>query len=213
MKIYETVLISLCFAAFSVAAQETFDRYQIIIDRQPFGNEPLDPNAAQIVPADQSFARNLRLSMLFEGIDGNMRVGIIDNAGKENYILCVGEPKNGIELIEADIHASEAMLQKGNEVVLFKLESDKSKKSSKSKPAKRKYSYAERRRTLLKKIKDRRKKKAKPPTKPKLSGKALKKHLEEVQMDAIRTGKPPLPLPLTPEMDAQLVQEGILPPQ
>jgi len=41
----------------------------------------------------------------------------------------------------------------------------------------------------------------------------LRAHLERVQMDAIRNGLPPLPLPLTPEMDAQLVKEGVLPPQ
>lgn len=41
----------------------------------------------------------------------------------------------------------------------------------------------------------------------------LKKHLEAQQMDAIRTGKPPLPIPLTPAMDAQLVREGVLPAQ
>lgn len=32
-------------------------------------------------------------------------------------------------------------------------------------------------------------------------------------MDAIRTGKPPLPIPLTRQMDDQLVKEGVLPAQ
>lgn len=40
----------------------------------------------------------------------------------------------------------------------------------------------------------------------------LQEHLKQQQMDAIRTGKPPLPIPLTPEMDQQLVEEGVLPP-
>jgi len=31
-------------------------------------------------------------------------------------------------------------------------------------------------------------------------------------MEVIRQGLPPLPIPLTPEMDAQLVSEGVLPP-
>ncbi len=40
----------------------------------------------------------------------------------------------------------------------------------------------------------------------------LKKYLQEYQMDLIRKGNAPLPMPLTPEMDAQLVEEGVLPP-
>ena len=52
-----------------------------------------------------------------------------------------------------------------------------------------------------------------PPPQPTLTGDALQKHLENVQMDAIRNGLPPLPMPLTPAMDAQLVKEGVLPPQ
>jgi len=40
----------------------------------------------------------------------------------------------------------------------------------------------------------------------------LQEHLKQQQLDAIRTGKPPLPIPLTPEMDRQLVEEGVLPP-
>lgn len=43
----------------------------------------------------------------------------------------------------------------------------------------------------------------------------LEKHLQEYQMDIIRSGGakgPPLPLPLTPEMDQKLVDEGVLPP-
>ena len=46
-----------------------------------------------------------------------------------------------------------------------------------------------------------------------LTGEALQKHLQDYQMELIRTGQPPLPIPLTPEMDAQLVREGVLPEQ
>jgi hypothetical protein len=56
-----------------------------------------------------------------------------------------------------------------------------------------------------------------------LSGVELQAHLRLMQMDAIRTGKAPLPIPLTQEkaplpiplsqeMDDQLVQDGVLPP-
>lgn len=48
------------------------------------------------------------------------------------------------------------------------------------------------------------------------SPKELEKHLQDYQMDLIRsagTKGPPLPIPLTPEMDQKLVDEGVLPPQ
>lgn len=74
-------------------------------------------------------------------------------------------------------------------------------------------SYADRRSVLLQKIEERKAPRSSGTNAPALTGDDLKKHLEKVQMDAIRKGLPPLPLPLTPEMDAQLVKEGVLSPQ
>jgi hypothetical protein len=37
--------------------------------------------------------------------------------------------------------------------------------------------------------------------------------LQEYQKELIRSGQTPLPIPLTPETDRQLVEEGILPAQ
>ena len=211
MKTRDTILILLSSAALSLAGAEGFERYQLILDKQPFGQEPPEADVVQ-VPASQSFARNLRLSMLFQGMDGTTRAGVVDNSTKKNYILRIGEPQDGLEVVEADIKSSEAMLRKGNEVALFKLEASAGEPISKSEQSSRQSSYAERRQALLKKIETQRKE-AEPPPEPTMTGEALKKHLEHVQMDAIRNGLPPLPLPLTPEMDAQLVKEGVLPPR
>lgn len=46
-----------------------------------------------------------------------------------------------------------------------------------------------------------------------LSGEALENRLQEYQKELIKSGRTPLPIPLTPETDAQLVKEGVLPPQ
>lgn len=211
MKTLNTILPLLFSAVLGMANEEGFNRYQPILDKQPFGQAPPEADVVQVA-ASQSFARNLRLSMLFEGPDGTTRAGIVDNTTKKSYILRIGEPQEGLEMVEADIKASEAMLRKGNEVALFKLEAGAGEPISRTEQSSRQSSYAERRRSLLKKIEERRKE-AEPPPEPKLSGEALQKHLEQVQMDAIRNGLPPLPLPLTPEMDAQLVKEGVLPPQ
>ncbi len=210
VKTKPLILILLTSALFAMASEEGFARYQIIIDKHPFGEEPLEAEPVQI-PLNQSFARHLRLSMLFEGPGGDVRAGIIDTKEKKNYILSIGETEGGLELIEADLSASEAMLRKGTEVALFKLESDKPEPLSKSQQAARRSSYAGRRSSRLAAANKRAE--PKKPEVPRLTGAALKQHLENVQMNAIRDGLPPLPLPLTPEMDAQLVSEGVLDPQ
>jgi hypothetical protein len=66
-------------------------------------------------------------------------------------------------------------------------------------------SYAERRRARMQEQQP-------PPVQPRYTGEELTKHLQEYQMEVIRQGLPPLPIPLTPEMDKQLVTEGFLPP-
>ena len=204
------ILILLTFALSALAAEEGFARYQIIIDKHPFGEEPPELETVQI-SLDKSFARHLRLSMLFEGPGGDVRAGIIDTKEKKNYILSIGEIEGGLELIEADLSASEAMLRRGSEVALFKLESDTPEPLSKSQQAARRSSYAGRRSARL--AAANKKTEPKKPEAPRLTGEALRAHLENVQMNAIRDGLPPLPLPLTPEMDAQLVSEGVLDPQ
>jgi len=210
VKVNALILILLTFALSALAVEEGFARYQIIIDKHPFGEEPPELETVQI-SLDKSFARHLRLSMLFEGPGGDVRAGIIDTKEKKNYILSVGEIEGGLELIEADLSTSEAMLRRGSEVALFKLESDTPEPLSKSQQAARRSSYAGRRSDRL--AAANKNTKPKEPEAPRLTGEALRAHLESVQMNAIRDGLPPLPLPLTPEMDAQLVSEGVLDPQ
>jgi hypothetical protein len=206
------ILILLPAVALCVADDDGFKRYQPILDKQPFGQEPPEADIVQ-VPASESFARNLRLSMLFEGPDGTTRAGIVDAASKKSYILRIGEPQDGLEVVEADVKTSEAMIRKDKEVALFKLEAGGGEPISRTEQSSRKSSYADRRRALLQKIEERQPPPAPQPEPPTLTGDALQKHLENVQMDAIRNGLPPLPMPLTPAMDAQLVKEGVLPPQ
>jgi len=207
-----SILALFCFVLSAIAAEDDFERYQIIIERRPFGEEPPEVSAPEPkqIPLSQSFAKDLRLTMISEGPNG-LLVGVIDNKLKKNYVLRVGQVESSIELVEADIEKSEAMLKKGNEVALFKLEEGQPEPLTKKQQTQRSSSYQERRRAVLNRVNEQ--KKREEPQQPQLTGEALRKHLEEVQMNAIREGLPPLPLPLTPEMDAQLVEEGVLPPQ
>jgi len=211
VKSNSVILSLLSLALLTGAAEENFEPYQAIINKRPFGEEPPGEPEPRQIPLNQSFAKNLRLTMLFEGPNGDVRAGVVDNKLKKNYILKFGESEDNLELVEADIDKSEAMIKKGSEVALFKLAEGAPEPLTKKQQATRRNTYAERRKALLNRVNEQKKKEQ--PAQPQLTGEALRIHLENVQMDAIRTGKPPLPMPLTPEMDAQLVSEGVLPPQ
>lgn len=209
MKTPFFILIGISIAA-GLHADDGFQRYQMILEKQPFGQDPPGMDVVQI-PITQSFARTLRLSMMFEGPEGDIRVGITDVEKKKDYVLRMGQEVDGLELVDADLGASEAMVRRDNEVALFKLAAADPTPIPKSEQTRRKTSYQERRNERAQTTPTATQ--PEPPKEPALTGDALRKHLENVQMDAIRNGLPPLPLPLTPEMDAQLVSEGILPPQ
>ena len=195
-----------------------FERYQIILDRKPFGDLPLpvttDPNA----PPPISFAQGLRLSMIIEDDStGEMRVGFVDTRSNKSYTLGVGESQDGIELVSASWDNEEAILRQGGEMALIKLQSGTVESINPADQAARiqqaqttRPSYAERRRLRQQQMQQEIEKAKEPP---KYSGDELAKHLYEYQMEVIRQGLPPLPIPLTPEQDAQLVTEGVLPPQ
>ncbi len=215
-----TVLLS---AAPSIAAlqQYTFDRYQPILDRQPFGEVKPDASAQTQKPAGPvapPFTKDLKMCAITEDESG-IQVGFVNVATKppKSYFLRIGEMEDYIELIDADYEEETALLRKGEEEDWISMDGPalssggsggggrKSPVASRSKTTKkRRESYAER-------LRKRREARVRKVKKPELEGEELAKHLQNYQMDLIRKGEPPLPMELTPEMDAQLVAEGLLP--
>ena len=207
-------------AALAVETPPDFTRYQVILDRKPFGTAPIAPVAAPIVTPENSFAKTIRMSALLETDDGGVRVGLIDTAANKNFFLSVGETEEGVELVSASYKDEEAVIKKGSEMAVIKLQSGDIQPLSPAEQqarmnapqannadASRRPSYAERRLARLQQ-----RQVAPPPPEPKYTGQELEKHLQDYQMEVIRQGLPPLPIPLTPEMDDQLVKEGVLPP-
>jgi len=205
----------------SVSAAEKYgkERYQIIIDRAPFGADPLlEATAAAKSAAESALAKDMRLCMLLEGADGDVRAGIETLTDKKSFILSIGETVKGVKLLDIDIDNSEALFERDGERVLFKLD----KGPSVSKAIEDRQSRDERRAKFVRRFGSSfgsRSRSDQPrgrpiteESRPKLQGEELKKHLQEYQMEVIRRGMPPLPIPLTPEMDDQLVKEGVLPP-
>ena len=208
----------------------SFDRYKIILEKQPFGKEPIDSGPAPTpTPSGPSWVEDYSLTMLTENEDGSISIGLWNKKTQTSIILGVGDADKdeGIELVSADYEKSEVELKKGEEVK--KLSANSSSPPSipqarqggpisQAKPriVSARKSYAERRAERRRQLLERRKQQASqqnaPAPQPKYTGDELQQHLEEYQMEVIRKGLPPLPIPLTEDMDEQLVEEGVLPP-
>lgn len=206
------VIVAVAGLLIASAVHADFGRYQIILDRKPFGVPP--PEAPPPPPSpSESFARHLRMSALLETDDGGVRIGLINLQNNRSFFLTVGQIEDDIELISASYENEEAVIRKGSEMAVIKLQSGEIQPLSPAEqqarlnaPEVRRMSYAERRAARQQQ------RQQEPPPEPKYKGEELERHLREYQMEVIRQGLPPLPIPLTPEMDAQLVAEGVLPP-
>jgi hypothetical protein len=202
------------------------ERYDVILDRSPFGSDPLldVPNAEQKAKAAAAAAaKELRLCYLLETKDGEIRAGFQNLKPKpgdpRSIVLRVDESFMGMKLLEIDLEASQATLESQGSPVLFDLtKAPTPAKVAAKAPArtpqtpKRQFGGGFRRTTPPVQ-------KPAPPPEPKLTPaeqrqrrEEIRANLQDYQMEVIRSGMPPLPIPLTQEMDDQLVAEGVLPP-
>ena len=200
--------------------------YAVILSRKPFGEpppEPVAPSPAATPPVGPSLADQYKMCAVKETEDG-MWVGFIEAKTSKSYYMKVGEREDDIEVVDADYDLEKALLRKGSQEGWITMGSGGGTGGAPGMPLgmmmpsysdggnTNRMSYAERRRRRMAELEERRRKIAEAP---KLPPEELEKKLREYQMDLIRAGGtngPPLPLPLTPEMDDQLVAEGILPP-
>ncbi len=209
-----------------------FERYAVILQRKPFGAvlaappsgsrapEPETPQTDPENPPRGAFVETLRMCAMTE-TDFGLRVGIVDIKSKPevSYFLYEGESENGVELVRADFANERALLKKDGEEYYLNMNAGAapparvitpiSEQNVVGSTAPRRVSYAERLRRRREAEAERLKK---LEEKPQISGEQLEQHLQKIQMDAIRQGMPALPIPLTREMDDQLVAEGVLPP-
>ena len=208
----------------SVASGVTddFSRYNVILERLPFGEPEAAPGGAGQAAAAEavSFAKDLKMC------DGAIAVGFVNIATNppKAYYLHVGDPaEDGVEVVKADYQAQRALLRKGAEEKWISMNPEGvGAPAGGTAPAVpgvagvpvaangRASSYEERLRRRREAVRVRQ------VEAPKLGGQELEKALQDYQMKLIRAGGdmgPPLPVELTKEMDDQLVKEGVLPPQ
>jgi hypothetical protein len=215
-----TAAATLYMVGTSGFADASFEPYQVILDRNPFGEAPSAEDSAPVpdfIPIDQTFAKTLKMTAIIDEDDGTRRVGLIDTSNNDSYFLAEGDISlTGIECLSVDYDGETALLQMEEQVVEIKLQTgeftaltpaQKEERMARKGPSG--LSYAERRAAREAR---RRELAARPPPQPVVSGDDLQGHLQEYQMEVLRQGLPPLPIPLTPEMDDQLVAEGVLPP-
>lgn len=233
MTVFITVL--LLMTATGVHSSYPFSRYEIILQRKPFGEPPAVVESSVPSkppgPAAPPFTQDLRLVALSD-TDFGMRIGIVDVKSQENHYLSLGDSFGEIELVDVVFDKEGVLLRKGEEERWLYMDgrsADVSESASvsssdtSSRPARRPSiippppgSYrAEMQRRAAQANRQRKEQEYNPPE---LSGEALQKHLREYNLELIRKAArgeaagPPLPMELTPEEDAMLVQEGVLPP-
>jgi hypothetical protein len=197
-----------------------FGPYQVILDRQLLGRpEPVEPPAARPPPAapPPSWAVEYRLTMITEDMNtGRARVGLYHVRNQTGYLLLEGEEFDGFRLHSVNFENNRAEISFQGTRHTFTIDSAPAAASAPEPRANIRQPAAP---TSVRRVSRSVSSSNEPPSVPEppaeprfSSPEELQAHLQNVQMDAIRSGKPPLPIPLTPEMDAQLVREGVLPP-
>ena len=228
--LYIAVLASAVGAG--AAVDYDFARYQEILARKPFGGAAWDAAAAAAAakvappaPEEPPFTKDIRMCGITDS-PGGIRVGFLDISQKppKSHFLRIGEEtEDGIAVLDADYDEEKALLAKGEQehwIYMNQASGAVAATLPAARPGGRRggrmavanagTSYADRLRMRREALQ---KKQEEMESRPKvLSAEVLRKHLQDVQMDAIRKGLAPLPIPLTPEMDDQLVKEGLLPP-
>ena len=217
-----------------------FSRYAVILSRRPFASAmPDEPPPPPVVVSDEPppFVRHLRLVALTESPAG-LRAGFLDTQPRPPrvYYLYVGESEDDISLLDADYDRERALVAKGGEQYWMRMGMREISGDAPAgaaevgaaaaaanvaargsggviragaqdvAPGDGNESYAERRRQRLEEMRRR------AEESRHLSEAEVERQLREYQMRLIREGRTPLPIPITEEMDAQLVAEGILPP-
>ena len=220
MPAKKTVLISFLSALFVglVQAEEVYKiaRYKVIVDRSPFGEEPLVAAATpQTVPSATvaNLEKKYRLAFLFKSDTGEIRAGFQNlhpqKGESTSSVILIGESFAGMKLKAVDLSNSIAKLEYNGKPLSFTL------KKATQKPHIAKTNRRHTNRNYTRKPR----KINRPRSRPKLSPEEQRKRREEIrknlqkyQMEVLRKGMPPLPIRLTPEQDAKLVEEQVLPP-
>lgn len=221
------ILVYLFYVALiSVQAEgNTLGKYQLILDKQLLGSVKAAPPPAprpepEITPP--SWAQDYRMTMMTLDED-RVRVGLQHIQNNSAFLLIEGEDSHTeFTLVSANYDQGSAEVRRLGDLHRFELQSgpavaaraqrvDPSPVSTNVRGANRRGIRPPGVRPVPREQESN--EAEEPQVRRFETREELEAHLREQQMDAIRTGKPPLPIPLTEEMDDQLVREGVLDPR
>jgi hypothetical protein len=217
------LILAMACAAGAGAVEYKSERYQVILERSPFGEDPTlaqeDEKTAKedaaAAAAAKALEKEIRLCYLMETEGGEFRAGFQNlkpqKGDPSSVLLMEGESFKGMKLSKIDLASNSATLINNGKPVTFELAKAPAAKPASGRaaptPTTRRFNQGFQR--------------PEQPTKqaqPELTEEELAKreevqeNLRQYQMEVIRAGMPPLPIPLTKDMDDQLVAEGVLPP-
>jgi hypothetical protein len=112
--------------AYSVITSHEFSRYQVILDKKPFGEiTPVEPVQPQVALGDV-IAKDIEMkSIIDEGT--SIRVGWLDKKTNKTFSLTVGETYEGLQLVSVNYDDESAVVKKGSETAVIRLHPDKDK--------------------------------------------------------------------------------------
>lgn len=104
-----------------------FSRYQVVIDRKPFGEVApiLAPGVADLATVE-SFAKDYEMKAIIDDGD-KLQVCILDKKANKHMYLDIGQEISGMRLVSVNYDKEEAVLKMGTETTVIKLHPDKDK--------------------------------------------------------------------------------------
>jgi len=217
----------LMLAEMAQASRKPFEHYAPILDRRPFGVAAPPVEVAAPEPATRpDFTRHLRLVALRDGAAG-VRVGLVDTSARppQSYYLSLGATEDELTVVDVDFEGGRALVRKAGRQDWISMRQEAGTEPAPAvagaaagaaaetvrQSTAAGQSYAERRRQRLEAMRSR-VREPESASEPAPDPAELDRQLQEYQMNLIRSGRTPLPIPLSEEADAQLVAEGVLPP-
>lgn len=112
-----------------------FSRYQVVIDRKPFGEvAPIVVPGAADLAAAESFAKDYEMKGIIDDGD-KIQVCILDKKTNKHIYLDIGQEISGMQLVSVNYDNEEAVLKMGVETTVIKLHPDKTDKDKGAAPA------------------------------------------------------------------------------
>jgi len=109
------------------ATTTDFNRYQVILDRSPFGEvAPIVVPGATDLAAAESLAKDYEMKGIVDDGD-KIQVGLLNKKTNKYVYLNVGQELDGMQLVSVNYDKEEAVLKIGSETVVIKQRPDKDK--------------------------------------------------------------------------------------